>query len=144
MMEDMPQLDNRVTLSTAAKDPWGIAAPEVHHAYHEMDRKAAAFGLERVKEILEAAGGRDIQLPKVHDSIAGRYTWHLMGTARMGVDPAASVVNTDLRAHEVPNLFVVDGSVFPTSGGLNPTLTMQALSFRTAERIVQLAKEKRI
>ena len=66
-----------------------------------------------------------------------RYSgWHLLGTARMGVDPATSVVDGWGRAHDVANLFVVDGSVFVTSSGVNPTSTICALALRTATHIV--------
>lgn len=61
--------------------------------------------------------------------------WHLLGTARMGDDPQSSVVNGSNRAHDVPNLFVVDGSSLPTSGAVNPTATIQALALRCADHI---------
>ncbi|MDG2335564.1 MAG: GMC family oxidoreductase, partial [Myxococcota bacterium] len=61
--------------------------------------------------------------------------WHLMGTARMGTDPATSVVDPVGRAHDVENLFVVDGSVFVTSGGVNPTCTLQAIALYVADHI---------
>jgi choline dehydrogenase-like flavoprotein len=67
---------------------------------------------------------------------------HLLGTCRMGNDPRTSVVNADHRAHDVPNLFIVDGSNFVTSGRGQPTMTIQALAFRAADRITSLVKEK--
>ncbi|HYX40170.1 MAG TPA: GMC oxidoreductase, partial [Pyrinomonadaceae bacterium] len=67
-------------------------------------------------------------------------TAHLLGTCRMGHDPKASVVNRDCRAHDVPNLFVCDGSVFPTSTAVNPSLTIEAFAARTADRIIELAR----
>lgn len=144
MVEDLPQHDNRVILSSTRKDAWGIPAPEVHHAYHDMDKRAAAAANDRIREFMEAAGAKDIAVPKVHDNVGGRYSWHLMGTARMGNDPAQSVVNRDCQAHDVSNLFIVDGSVFCSSAGLNPTLTMQAISFRTAARLQELVKEGKV
>ena len=60
-----------------------------------------------------------------------------MGTMRMGEDPDTSVVDADQRFHGIPNLYVIDGSVFPTAGGYNPTLTIQALAWRAAERLAQ-------
>ena len=79
----------------------------------------------------EAAGAHDIivQAPLRN---AG---WHLLGTACMGVDPEHSVVNEWGRCHDVKNLFIIDGSVFVTSGGVNPTNTIQALALHTADRI---------
>jgi len=60
----------------------------------------------------------------------------------MGNDPRTSVVNADHRAHDVPNLFIVDGSSFVTSGRGQPTMTIQALAFRASDRITSLVKEK--
>jgi choline dehydrogenase-like flavoprotein len=66
-------------------------------------------------------------------------TCHLNGTARMGSDPHTSVVNADCRSWDIPNLWICDGSVFPTVGGVNPSLTIQAIAYRTADRIEALA-----
>jgi choline dehydrogenase-like flavoprotein len=63
--------------------------------------------------------------------------WHLLGTARMGRDRATSVVNEWGRSHDVRNLFIVDGSVFVTSGGVNPTTTIQAVALYIAEQMKQ-------
>ena len=65
---------------------------------------------------------------------------HLGGTVRMGFTPKDSVVNQDCQSWDVPNLFVCDGSVFPTVGGVNPSLTITAIAMRTAERIGQMAR----
>ena len=66
-------------------------------------------------------------------------TYHLGGTARMGERSGTSVVNADCRSWDIPNLWVCDGSVFPTVGGVNPSLTIQAIAIRTADRIGKLA-----
>jgi choline dehydrogenase-like flavoprotein len=63
--------------------------------------------------------------------------WHLMGTARMGSDPERSVVNEWGRCHDVRNLFIIDGSVFVTSGAVNPTNTIQALALHAADTLKQ-------
>jgi choline dehydrogenase-like flavoprotein len=63
--------------------------------------------------------------------------WHLLGTCRMGRDPSTSVVDSFGRCHTVPNLFIVDGSVFVTGSGLNPTATIAALALRAATHIVR-------
>jgi choline dehydrogenase-like flavoprotein len=83
----------------------------------------------RGREVLEAAGAVDtiVQAPL---PFAG---WHLMGTARMGTDPETSVVNEWGRAHDVRNLFVVDGSIFVTAAAVNPTNTIQALALYVAD-----------
>jgi choline dehydrogenase-like flavoprotein len=76
---------------------------------------------------MTAAGGED--------TWSAERTAHLLGTCRMGDDPANSVVDADCRAHDVPNLYICDGSVFPTSTAVNPSLTIQAIAARTADRI---------
>jgi len=73
-----------------------------------------------------------------------RYSgWHLIGTAKMGSDPATSVVDGWGRAHDVDNLYVVDGSVFPTSGGVNPTSTIVAFAARTADHLIANRRNQR-
>jgi choline dehydrogenase-like flavoprotein len=69
---------------------------------------------------------------------------HLLGTCRMGNDPASSVIDKNHRTHEVPNLFLCDGSSFVTSGRGQPTMTIQALSFRAGDVISRLAKRNEI
>ena len=74
-----------------------------------------------------------------------RYSgWHLLGTARMGDDPKTSVVDKWNRAHDVPNLYVVDGSVFVTSTGVNPTSTIVAIALRAAEHMVETRFEQQV
>ena len=70
--------------------------------------------------------------------------WHLLGTARMGNDPATSVVDAWGRSHDVPNLFVVDGSAWPTSGGVNPTATIGAIALRAADHMVATRHDQRV
>jgi choline dehydrogenase-like flavoprotein len=67
-------------------------------------------------------------------------TCHLNGTARMGCDPGTSVVDADCRSWDIPNMWICDGSVFPTVGGANPSLTIQAIACRTSDRISELAR----
>lgn len=128
--ETLPQERNRVTLADE-KDPYGLPIARVTHSYCENDLKLVAHSLEFMQRALEAAGGRNVW--KQHDD-----TCHLNGTARMGDDPRTSVVNADCRSWDIPNLWVCDGSVFPTVGGVNPSLTIQAIACRTADRIATL------
>jgi choline dehydrogenase-like flavoprotein len=73
-----------------------------------------------------------------------RYSgWHLIGTAKMGSDPATSVVDGWGRAHDVDNIYVVDGSVFPTSGGVNPTSTIAAFAARAADHLIANSRDVR-
>jgi choline dehydrogenase-like flavoprotein len=90
-----------------------------------------AHAVERATDALIAAGAtRTVAMPLLRD--AG---WHLMGTARMGTDPGRSVVNERGQAHDVKNLFIIDGSIFVSAGGVNPTSTIQALALYIADNI---------
>ncbi|HXI17643.1 MAG TPA: GMC family oxidoreductase, partial [Chloroflexota bacterium] len=126
-----------VTLSPTLVDSHGIPAPKITYTLSENSRRALEFGVDRATQLLEAAGAHTVlRDPLVRDS-----GWHLMGTARMGDDPATSVVDRWGRAHDVPNLFIVDGSVFVTGAAVNPTTTIQALALRTAEWLDQHFQE---
>ena len=131
--EDLPEEHNCVTLDPVLKDSNGIPAPRIEYRMGANTTKMMAHGVARSKEILEAAGAKNIggEAPMLN---AG---WHLMGTARMGTDPARSVVNEWGRCHDVKNLFIVDGSIWVTSGGVNPTSTIQALALYIADTIKQ-------
>jgi choline dehydrogenase-like flavoprotein len=87
----------------------------------------------RGSDILRTAGAQDIAF----ESPVPGAGWHLMGTARMGTDPTRSVTNEWGRCHDAKNLFIVDGSIFVTSGGVNPTATIQALALYIADSIKQ-------
>ena len=131
--EDLPEEHNRVTLDPVLKDANGIPAPKIDYTVGENTRRMLDHAIARTTEILEAAGATDIraQSPVLY---AG---WHLLGTARMGTDPQRSVVNEWGRSHDVKNLFIVDGSIFVTSGGVNPTSTIQALALYIADQMKQ-------
>ncbi|MBT4043463.1 MAG: GMC family oxidoreductase [Rhodospirillaceae bacterium] len=131
--EDLPEEHNRVTLDPVLKDSDGIPAPKISYTLSENSRKMMDHAIVKASEVLRAAGAVDI-LTQAPISYGG---WHLMGTARMGTDPARSVVNEWGRSHDVKNLFVVDGSVFVTSAGVNPTRTIQALALYVAEQMKQ-------
>jgi len=87
----------------------------------------------RATDILKAAGAHDVDF----ESPIADGGWHLMGTARMGTDPERSVVNEWGRSHDVKNLFIVDGSVFVTGGGVNPTSSIQAIALYIADQMKQ-------
>jgi choline dehydrogenase-like flavoprotein len=129
--EDLPEEHNRVTLDPELKDSSGIPAPRIEYALSDNSRKMMAHGVARSKEILAAAGAANIggESPILNGG------WHLMGTARMGGDPERSVVNDWGRCHDVKNLFIIDGSIWVTSGGVNPTSTIQALALYIADAI---------
>ncbi len=133
--EDLPTEDNTVTLDTALTDTDGIPAPRITYRIPENTRRLMDFHMDRMTEAHEAAGAlQTIPLPLLDDQPG-----HLLGTARMGDDPANSVVDPFGRTHDVPNLYILDGSVFVTAGGCNPTATIAALALRFAEEIARRA-----
>lgn len=124
IVEDLPEETNTVTLDPELKDNRGIPAPKISYKMSENSKKMLEHGLSKGKEVMRAAGSiREYAYGPVRH--AG---WHLMGTARMGTNPQNAVVNEIGQAHDVKNLFIVDSSIFVTSGGVNPVSTMQALS----------------
>lgn len=130
--ETLPQEGNRVTLAEET-DHLGLPIARVTYAHGDNDQRLVRHAMDFMSRSLEAIDARDIWAES--DGTA-----HLMGTARMGSDPATSVVDADCRSWDIPNLWICDGSVFPTSGGVNPSLTIQAIALRTAERIRSLAR----
>jgi choline dehydrogenase-like flavoprotein len=129
--ECLPQERNRVTLADET-DQYGLRIPRVTYAYCDNDKRMIQHALGFMRQNLVAGGAREI-FDETDD------TCHMNGTARMGDDPRESVVNADCRSWDIPNLWVCDGSVFPTVGGVNPSLTIQAIACRTADRIKALA-----
>jgi len=125
--EILPWEDNRVTLADET-DRHGLPVAKVTFNLHDNDKKLIAFGKEKVEEIMRAAGAEEV----VQEA---RYA-HLVGGARMGNDPRASVVDKFGRTHDIPNLFVCDGSILPTQGSANPGLTIQSLAARTADYLI--------
>jgi choline dehydrogenase-like flavoprotein len=131
--EDLPEAHNTVTLDPDLKDPNGIPAPKITYQLSENSQRMLAHAIARGTEILKAAGAWDVS-SEAPLAVGG---WHLMGTARMGRDPHHSVVNEWGRSHDVKNLFIVDGSIFVTSAGVNPTSTIQALALYVADQMKQ-------
>jgi len=129
--EDLPEEHNRVTLDPELQDAHGIPAPKIEYRLSENSLKMLDFSVARATQVLEAAGATAVY----HQSPIAQGGWHLMGTARMGTDPERSVVNAWGRSHDVRNLFIVDGSIFVTSAGVNPTCTIQALALYVADQM---------
>lgn len=129
LIDDLPDPDNRVELSEEVTDSDGIPAAKVIYSLTENTRNQMEFAWQKVKEVLDAAGAKSIYREPLPNGA------HLMGSARMGTDPQQSVVNGDNQAHDVPNLFIVDGSSFTTGAGVNPTSTIMALALRAADKI---------
>ena len=132
---------NNITLDPELKDAWGLPAIRVTYKDHPDDLATARFLQDRCAEILEAAGAlRVTQVPVAEQTSSA----HLLGTCRMGNDAATSVIDRYHRSHDVPNLFLCDGSSLVTSGRGQPTMTIQALAFRAGEHIARFARRGEI
>lgn len=129
--EVLPNEANAVTLADE-KDEYGIARARVSFSYGENDNRMIRHAVEKCRQILEAAGGQGGYV--VSDSA------HLLGGCRMGDDPSTSVVDADCKSHDLANLYICSGAVFPTSGGGNPTNTIMAVAARTANRLIERMK----
>ena len=130
LCELLPQPENRVTLADE-RDQHGLPVAQFNHSLCDNDKRNVAYATKIMEEIWDGADAQDTL--KID-----RYA-HLVGGARMGFSPEDSVVDSSQRAWGVPNLFVVDGSVFPTQGAANPALPIMAL----ADRVADLLKTKR-
>ncbi|MFD8097381.1 GMC family oxidoreductase [Streptomyces malaysiensis] len=129
--EDLPEDHNEVVLDPDATDSDGIPAPRIRYTISENTERMLEFHVDRAAEAHLAAGATSVHpIPVVRES-----GWHLLGTTRMGTDPATSVVDEYGRAYDVPNLFIIDGSVFVTSTGVNPTATIMAVALRSMRHL---------
>ena len=129
--EDMPQSTNRVTLNTDALDQHGLPVPNVNFDDHPNDVAMREYAWRRTAELYRAVGATGVTSTPPYPAT------HNLGTCRMSARPEDGVVDAYGRAHDVPNLFVSDGSVFTTGAAANPTLTIVALAIRQAEHLVE-------
>ena len=137
ILQDMPQETNRVDLDPTVKDAWGYPVARITNRPHPNDTAMSRWQIDKNVEILEAAGARKTMPVYLGDEFTGN-ACHQHGTVRMGTDPRTSVLNEWAQAHAVDNLFVLDGSGFPTALGVNPTLTIMAHSWRAADYIANV------
>lgn len=134
--EDQPQLTNHVRIDPGNRDRFGLSRLIVHHRYTARDMAAARALIRRSRQILRKAGA---WLHYVH--------WvktfsHALGTMRMGDDPTRSVVDGCGAFRGLDNLFVTDGSVMPTSAGVNPSLTIAANALRISNYLVRTWRDR--
>ena len=129
LADDLPEETNTVELDNEVVDSNGIAAAKVTYSLSENSKRMLAHASQKATEVLEAAGAKKVIVPPPGNMA------HLMGTARMGTNEKNSVVDKNNKVHNVPNLYVVDGSSFTTGAGVNPTSTIMALALRTADKI---------
>ncbi|WP_019969490.1 GMC family oxidoreductase [Mycobacterium sp. 141] len=140
VIEDLPEESNRVSLSTSLFDGSGLPAPKINYRIADDTRKSMQFNIDRLTEVHEASGAVETRVVDWLPSVG----WHMLGTARCGSDPATSVVDEFGRTHDVPNLFVMDGSVFVTSSPVNPTPTIVAFAARAAMHMVDNAGDQKV
>jgi len=143
--EDLPQATNRIDLDPAVTDVWGFPAGRVTYSPHRHEVACSAFVAPQLEAILKEAGAEwtiTTTSPPVdgNDGALGpaSVSRHVMGTCRMGDDPATSVVDRWSRFHDVENLVCADSSVFSTSTGYGPTLTLVALAIRACRALAGL------
>jgi choline dehydrogenase-like flavoprotein len=125
--EVIPNPANGVTLADEVDDH-DIPVARVTFSYGDNDRALIRAMTDDGVRIVEAAGAGRV--------LVSQGTHHVLGTCRMGADPATAVVDPDCRSHDVDNLWICDGSVLPTVGAVNPSLTIQAIAVRTAHHLI--------
>lgn len=140
--EMLPDKRNKVWLDQKQKDKWGIPILNIECVLRENELKMLKVMAEDAKEMLEASGMVDVTT--YNNSAPPGLAIHEMGTARMGHDPNTSVLNKHNQCHDVPNLFITDGSCMTSSACQNPSLTYMALTARAADSAVEMLQEGRI
>lgn len=136
--EDMPRETNRVTLNTSVKDKYGLPVPNVHFDDHENDIAMRNHAHAHGERVYQAAGAiKTFRTPPYPST-------HNLGTCRMSENPRDGVCNKHGQAHDIPNLFISDGSQFTTGGGENPTLTIVTLAVRQADYIASQMSQRAI
>ena len=136
--EDMPQETNRVTLNHDVKDDYGLPVPNVHYDDHPNDLAMRAHAFKAGKAIYDAVGAKKVAFVPPYPST------HNLGTCRMSDDAKLGVVDKHGRSHDVPNLFISDGSQFTTGAGENPTLTIVTLAIRQSDFIADAMSKQMV
>ena len=140
--EVLPYEDNRMTLDYEKLDNWGLPTVTFNATIKENELNMRKDMKQQAMEMLENAGFKDVE--GHDDAYAIGLGIHEMGTARMGHDARSSVLNKYNQVHEVPNVFVTDGSAMTSAGNVNPSLTYMALTARAADHAVKELKKMNI
>jgi choline dehydrogenase-like flavoprotein len=130
--EDLPERHNKVSLTDRIESD-GLAGVRLDYKVSDHSRQSLDFGMDRAEEMLRAAGAHRIE----RLALAPLTGWHLLGTARMGSDPATSVTVAEGRCHAAPNLLVADGRLFPPVGAVTPGSTIGALGLKIADDLAR-------
>ena len=137
--ECLPYTDNRVTLSKSKKDKWGRPLLVVDCEFRDNEKAMNKDMAATMQEMLEAAGYKDVKVNNTM-SFPGNAN-HEMGTARMGNDRKTSVLNSFNQMHDVPNVFITDGSCMASGSCVNPSMTYMALTARACDYAVTEMKK---
>ncbi|MGO1543206.1 MAG: GMC family oxidoreductase [Gulosibacter sp.] len=132
-IEDLPMESNAVSLSSKLVDSSGLPAPKITYRISDDSRKNIEFQVARMTEAHMASGAVETKRVEWMPEVG----WHMLGTSRCGTDPESSVVDEFGKTHDVPNLYILDGSVFVTSSSVNPTPTVVAFAARSAIQIAE-------
>lgn len=135
MGEVLPRAENFVRINPNLKDEWGIPCLHITHTYSQNEYEMAKDSMNVAEELCRSAGFEI--LVKHSQMVPPGESIHELGTCRMGADPKKSVLNKWNQTHDIKNLFVTDGSSFPSGGAQNPTLTILALSMRASEYLAE-------
>jgi choline dehydrogenase-like flavoprotein len=145
--EDLPQRTNRIDLDPGVRDIRGFPVARTTYQPHRHEMVASEFHGARLEAILKESGADwtvTVSSPMLEGNFFGissveskiPVSRHVMGTARMGDDPTTSVCDSWGRLHDLPNVLIADSSVFPTSTGYGPTLTLVALAIRNTRALL--------
>lgn len=137
--ESLPRAENRISLAANGIDKDGLPQMRIAFAHGDNERKMALDAETEAKAMLSLLGGKIVR--STHDIGPGGTTVHEMGGARMGRDPATSVLNAMNQAHDVPNLFITDGACMTSSASVNPSLTYMALTARACANAVSMLSD---
>ncbi|MAZ66121.1 MAG: FAD-dependent oxidoreductase [Kangiellaceae bacterium] len=140
MANQVPQFTNRIELHPSVKDKWGRPVAYIKKDWHQHDRYLMDVMAQQCTQVLRngLGNGAPVSGGSIYmaDNALARMANHILGGARFGTDPNDSVLDPNCRAWHFDNLYVTDGSFMPTSGGANPTLTIQANAFRVADHLL--------
>lgn len=136
--EDIPEAKNRIILDTKNTDRFGIPGVSVEYNLHENSKKLLSDGMSKAKSIMQEAGAQKIY---AHGPVRNS-GWHIMGTARMGLDPNISVVNPIGKLHDMDGLYIVDSSCFVTGSCVNPANTIQTVALYLTDQIEEYARHE--
>ncbi|WP_159821685.1 GMC oxidoreductase [Colwellia sp. 20A7] len=142
--EMLPRYENQVSLHPSKKDKWGMPQLHINCQWSDNEKLMMDDAAQTAQEMLIKGGVKNVTRYTSYDKNAPGLAIHEVGTARMGLNPTESVLNTYNQTHDIPNLFVTDGASFCSSGVANPSLTFMALTVRAVDYAVKEMNNKRI